>query len=220
MNLYKFLTCFLYLVVASFNVSAQDIVFYFENDEANKPLTGGTLNITTAGSGVTNDWASNRFEGLTTSSFDITGITGVGSITGTISASSGNLNLTNSGLADGSSGFNSVGEGVSFSFSTDVTITMFDYSGFTSADSVELYIDDTSLGTYTDDTITASANFTNPNNVSLSLDLAAGEILNMTYLGGAYHLEEFAFTVPEPSFYSLLFGSFFATLVFTRRPRR
>ena len=207
--------------------TAQDITFFFETDDLTDgvatTLTGGSLVLTDAGSGPTNTWLSDRFEHAS-STFEVQSIPTIGTLTVTATSLVGDLNITSSGLSDGSSGYGATGEGTSFTFSEDVTITMFDFSSFTSGggDTVDLSVGTTLLGTFSDDTVVASvADFTNPNNVSASISVSAGDAFTLTYQAGNFSLEEISFSVlasvPEANFYSLIVGISGLFLVVNRR---
>jgi hypothetical protein len=206
------------LIVASSALTAQSVVIFFEND-VSPSVTGGDLVITTAGSGGTDSFASDRFDGLTTSTFEIQNIPTFGTLTITATATD-NLNTTNSGLGDGTSGFNTTGESISFTFDQAVTITYMDFATFTSSgsDSVVLFSGASSLGTYQDGTITTSADFSDTNAVTANISIAAGSSFRLYYDAGAFQFEELGFTVvPEPSAYALFAGMLTLGFVASRR---
>jgi hypothetical protein len=202
------LSCFAY------SASAQSVFFDFDNDT----VTGGTLVLLEAGSGPTNSFAGDRFDEQASASFQVTGIGGgIGTLAGTASALSDDLNVTGSGLQDGSSGYNGSGEGTSFVFDKDVTITAMDWGGFT-VDSVTLSSGATNIGTFTTGTVIGSTNFTSSNPATMNIAVSAGDAFTLTYASGSFFLESMSFTVvPEPGTYALLAGICALGYVMTRR---
>jgi hypothetical protein len=200
--------------------TAQDVTFFFETD-VSPSVTGGNLVLTDTGTGPTNTWESDRFE-AGSSTFEIQSIPIYGTLTVTANSLIGDLNVTEDGLADGGSGYNASGEGTSFTFSQDVTITGFDFAAFTTAgsDSIELSIGASSLGTFSDGTVIAGvADFTNTNAVIASIDVSAGQVFSLARQDGSFHLQTLSFTVvPEPGTFALLAGfSALASVMFRRR---
>lgn len=198
--------------------SAQTVNFDFENNT----VTGGTLILQPAGTDPVDSFLGDRFDQQFNANFQITGIGGaIGTLNGTASALFDDLNVTASGLADAGSGYNGTGEGTSFVFDEDIVVTGLDFTSFTSegGDSVTLLSGITSIGTFEDGEIIGSTNFFDPNAVTASIFVAAGDAFTIEYAAGAYHLGDFTFTVvPEPGTYALLSG--FCALGFVMLRRR
>jgi len=189
--------------------------------DATDSVIGGDLNITTGGTGSTTSFASDRFDEQSSSTFEISNITGfAGTLTVTASASSDDLNVTNSGLQDGPSGFDSSGEGTSFVFNEDVTITFLDWGSFTAAgnDSVTLSSGSSTIGTFSDGTVTGTTDFSSTNPATMAIDVAAGDAFTLAYGSGDFFLEEMGVTVvPEPGTLGLIAGMLGLTWVMLRR---
>lgn len=216
-NIFFKLAAFLFFAST---VSSQDITFFFDTGDT-PDVTGGSLVLTDSGGGLTSAWESDRFE-KGSSTFEIQSIPTYGTLVVIANSFQGDLNVTGSGLGDGSSGYNAASEGTSFTFNQDVTITGFDFAAFTTAggDSIELLIGAVSLGTFQEDTVVASvADFSNPNAVAASIDLSAGQPFLLACQGGSFHLEDLSFNVvPEPGAFALLSGVFgFASVALRRR---
>jgi len=196
----------------------QAIVINFETSA----ITGGDLNLLGTGSGSTTDFTSDRFDEKTSTSFEIQNITGIGTLTVTATALIDDLNVTTNGLQDGSSGYNAVGEGTSFVFDKDVTITSLDWGSFTSAgnDSVQLQSGSTNIGTFADGDVVGTTDFSNTNPSTMSISVAQGDAFTLTYQSGNFFLESMGLTaVPEPEFYGAIAGLLVLGLAVVRRRR-
>lgn len=200
-------------------VHGQSFTLDFQNDT----VTGGDLNITTAGSDPVDSFKGDRFDEQPGSTFEISNISGFSpTLEITATALSNDLNVLSTGLADGSSGFDAAGEGTSFVFNFDVTIDFLDWGSFTSAgnDSVTLSSGSTTIGTFQDGTVTGSTDFSNTNPATMSIDVAGGDAFEIGWDGGSYQLENMGVTVvPEPSAYALLAGMLGLGYVMLRRGR-
>jgi hypothetical protein len=195
------------LGLAAALVRADSITLDFENDS----VTGGSLNITSGTSGATDSFTSPRFDNQISSTFEITGLPTYGTLTVTATGLGTDLSMFSGGLGDGTGGYNATGEGTSFIFSEDVTITGLDWTSFTVGgnDSVSLYngtpntFDGTTiLGTYADDTVSGGIDFTNPNSVTMNVTVLAGDAFSFRNSDGAgdFYLGDISLTViPEPS---------------------
>ena len=186
--------------------SAQSVTFDFEGNF----VTGGTLALQAAGDDPIDSFLGDRFDELSSASFQVTGIGGgIGALAGTALALNGVLNVTGSGLADAGSGYNGAGEGTSFTFDKDIIVTGLDFTDFTSAgsDSVTISSGSTTIGTFEFGETIGSTSFADPNAVTASIAVAAGDTFKIEYAAGAFHLGDFTFTVvPEPGTYALLSG--------------
>ena len=124
-------------------------------------------------------------------------------------------------IGDGASGYNAAGEGTSFTFNQDVTITSFDFAAVTTegGDKIEFLIGSVLLGAFQEGTVVGTvADFSNPNAVVASIDVSAGQTFSVARRAGSFYLEDLSFTVvPEPSYYTLLFGALSLALVALRR---
>lgn len=204
------LSCFAY------SASAQSVTLDFKGNT----VTGGTLVLTEPGSGATNDFKGDRFDELTSASFQIQSIPSIGTLDVTASALLDDLNVTGSGLQDGSNGYDGAEEGTSFVFNQDVTITAMDWESFTTAgnDSVTLSSGATNIGTFPEETVTGSTDFSNTNPSTMSIEVSAGDAFTLTYDSGTFYLESITFTVvPEPGTYALLSGICALGFVMIRR---
>jgi hypothetical protein len=180
-----------------------DVIFDFEVNS----VTGGTLVLLNSGSGATNDFKGDRFDGQAAANFEIQGIAGVGTLGITATSLMGALNVTGEGLQDGSSGYGTAGEGTSFTFDKDITITLLDWVNFTTddGDSVTLSSGATNIGTFSKGTVIGSTDFSDTNPSVMSIDVAADELFTITYAAGNFALGQMGFTVvPEPQNYALL----------------
>lgn len=189
-------------------------------DFQNSAITGGDLLLTEPGSGLTNDFTSDRFDELTSASFEIQNISGVGTLGITATALLDDLNVTGSGLQDGSSGYNAANEGTGFVFDRDVTITSIDFGSFTTlgGDSVTLSSGSTIVGTFGDGDVAGSTDFSSTNPAIMDIFVAAGDSFEIAYAGGSFWVESIGLTaVPEPSAYALLAGMMGLACVALRR---
>lgn len=178
-------------------------------DFQNSVIVGGDLVLTESGTGPIDDFTSDRFDELTMASFEIQSITGVGTLGITATALLDDLNVTGSGLQDGSSGYNAAGEGTGFVFDRDVKITSIDFGFFTAAgnDAVALSSGVTVVGTFADGAVSGSTDFSNTNPASMDIFVAAGDSFEIAYSSGEFWVESIGLTaVPEPSAYTLLVG--------------
>jgi plastocyanin len=109
----------------------------------------------------------------------------------TASALDDDLNITSNGLQDGSSGYNNVGEGTSFVFDIDVTITSLDWVSFSttaSTDNVTLLNDSVNLGTFTNGTVSGGIDFTSTNPSTMNIAVTAGDAFEIQFsAGGTYY---------------------------------
>lgn len=186
-------------------------------DFQNNLVTGGTLVLLETGSDPTNNFTGDRFDELASAAFEIQGISGFGTLGGTANSLVGNLNVTTSGLQDGSSGYGAASEGTAFVFDEDVTIEFLDWVSFTT-DSVELFNNNISLGTFTTGTNSGGINFTDSNPSLMSIFVNAGEEFKLQYSSGNFFLGQMGFNVvPEPSTYALLSGICALGFVMLRR---
>lgn len=217
MNIYSItLICAFSLSLLFSSLSAQSITLDFENDT----VAGGTLVLLESGTGATDSFASNRFDEKTSAAFEIQGITSIGTLGVTASALIDDINVTGSGLQDGSSGYNEAGEGTSFVFSKDVIITSLDWVSFT-ADTVTLSSGMTTLGTFTTGTIIGSTDFTNSNPATMNIAVSAGDAFTIKYGSDTFYLGQLGLTaVPEPSSYTIFAGFIALALAVNRRCAR
>jgi len=206
------ISCFAY------SASAQSVTFDFKNNT----VTGGTLVLTETGTGALDDFTGDRFDELTSAGFQITGIGGgIGTLTGTATTLIDDLNVTGSGLQDGSNGYDALGEGTIFAFSKNIIVTGLDFGGFTSigSDSVTISSGATTIGTFEDGETIGSTSFANTNAVTASIAVTAEDAFKIENVSGTYYLESITFTVvPEPGTYALLAG--FCALGFVMLRRR
>jgi len=200
--------------------SAQtDINIDFQGDT----VAGGDLVLTEPGTGPTDDFASDRFDELSTASFEIQNIASVGTLTVTATALRDDLNALSGGLADGSGGHDQTGEGTSFVFDRDVTITSIDFGSFTSAgnDEVTLSNGSTVVGTFAEGDISGSTDFSSTNPATMSIDVASGDDFEIAYSNGDYLIESIGMNVvPEPGNYALACGAIALIWVMHRRRSR
>ena len=176
-------------------------------DFTDSSITGGSLNLLSGTTGSTTDFTSARFEGRGSADFEITGLPTYGTLSVTAEALDDDLNITGQGLADGGSGYDNNGEGTSFIFDQDVTITGFDFAGFSTAtDQVILRNGLTNLGTFTAGSNSGGFNFSDGNNVTMSVTVSSGNAFILEHTStGDYDLERLNFTViPEPSSIALI----------------
>jgi len=193
------------LSLGALPVAAQSFTLDFENNT----VSGGTLNLLETGSDATDDFTGDRFDELASAAFEIQNITGFGTLGITATALLDNLNVTGSGLQDGTSGFDGSGEGTSFVFDEDVTIVFLDWVSFTSAGSDEVVLSSgsTTIGTFSEGTVTGSTDFSNTNPATMSIDVAAGDAFSIEWSDGDFFLGQMGVTVvPEPSAFALLAG--------------
>lgn len=194
-------------------------------DFENSTITGGDLVLTETGTGVTDDFESDRFDELSSASFEIQNIASIGTLTVTATALLDDLNVTGSGLQDGSSGYDTAEEGTSFVFNRNVTITSIDFGSFTSAgnDEVILSSGSTTIGTFSEGTISGSTDFSNTNPATMSIAVAAGDAFEIAFSDGDYFVESIGMSVsaiPEPSTYGAIGGILALAMVLYRRRKQ
>lgn len=194
----------------------------FTLDFENNSVTGGTLLLLEAGSDTTDDFTGDRFDEQTSAAFEIQNITGFGTLGVTASALSDDLNVTGSGLQDGSSGYDTAGEGTSFVFDTDVRIDFLDWVSFTSAgsDSVSLSSGSTTIGTFSEGSVTGTTDFTSTNPATMAIDVASGDAFTIGYDSGDFFLGQMGVTVvPEPGTFALMAGFLGLVSIMLKRRR-
>ncbi len=192
----KFMILLAALGLTAANSWADAITLDFKGNS----VTGGTLLLTESGTDATDDFTGDRFDELAIASFQITGLPTYGSLTITASALVDDLNVTGSGLQDGSSGYNAAGEGTSFVFNRDVIITALDWGSFTS-DTVILRNGATNLGTFTTGSpISGGIDFSDTDPAVMSITVAQGDAFVIENDSGTFYLESMNITaIPEPS---------------------
>jgi hypothetical protein len=188
-------------------------------DFENSTITGGDLVLLESGSDPVTDFGGDRFDEQTSASFEIQNISGIGTLGVTASALVDDLNVTGSGLQDGSSGYGVAGEGTSFVFDKPLTITAMDWGSFTS-DEVSLSVGSTNIGTFTTGTVVGSNDFTGTNPASLDVFVPVGQAFTLTHVSGDFFLESMSVSViPEPGTYGLIAGLAGLGLLIYRRRR-
>jgi len=191
-------------------------------DFTNSNITGGDLVLLESGSGATDDFSGNRFDELASADFEIQNIAGVGTLGITATALLDDLNVLSGGLADGSNGYDASGEGTTFVFDKDVTITALDWSSFTpgGSDSVTLFNGAANLGTFSDGTVSGTIDFSDTNPATMSIEVFAGDAFTIQWAGGEFQLESMSLTaVPEPGTFGLLAGFLGLVSIMLKRRR-
>jgi len=203
--------------LAAGSARAATITIDFENNS----ITGGNLVLLASGNDAVDDFSGDRFDELSSASFEIQNIAGVGTLGITATALLDDLNITGDGLQDGPSGYDTAGEGTSFVFDRDVTITALDWVSFTSAgsDSVTLRNGGAGLGTFSEGDSSGGIDFGSTNPSTMSIAVSSGDAFNAEYAGGDYYLGQMTLeVVPEPG--TLALASLAALAVFALHRRR
>jgi len=163
----------------------------------------------------------------TAASFTIENIDLIGTLNVTAEALSDDLNVTDDGLSDGVSGYNAEGDGTTFTFDRDLTVTAIDFTSFTSGggDEVVLESGDQSVGPIAEGQSVSTpfaANFGETNPATTEIPVSAGDSFVVAWSSGEFWVESLAIqTVPEPSRFGLVAAILaLAAALFARRRRR
>lgn len=208
----------LLLIAASFVLSsanAQDsITIEFNKDS----VTFGTLNSTEYN-------ALDETPAPDVASFTISDISGPDLVV-SINATGEKINLLTGGLADGSSGFNSSGEGFTLSFNRSVTLVSLDWGSFSDLDegSLSFTMDGVDPIQVSESDATWGSAQTDVQNIGLTL--SPEDSVTLSHVQGDFILQGLTIetietasgpSIPEPSVYSGLLGLFALIALFIKR---
>jgi hypothetical protein len=222
------------LLCANTVVYSQAVSLNFKTDT----VVGGDLVISSSGTDATDSFKGDRFEGQSSSVFEIQNITGIGTLQITAAATKpavGYLHVTANGLQDGTSGYDDSDEGTRFTFGTAVRIQSIDWGSFTDNggtdfDEVSLYngLNGTDfIGTFKDGDTIGSTSFASTDPSTMDIVVGANHtfriLFNHKSSSSGFYLESMNFNVvPEPAEYALALGicSLIGSVLYRRRGRR
>ncbi len=223
MKYLKLLSVFTVLVAFAGSASAQTVVITW--NASSEGVSPGNLFLPVS-SVLTDsdDWSASDLDELSspsTGQFQIQGLSS-GTLNVTMNALVDDINITGTGLQDGGSGFNAVGEGITFTFDLPVTIDTLDFSSFSSVDDDFEFLNDGVTF------LTIQGDLVNGNSVSLSeQSIAVGDEFTMRIPTGGgtsgFILESMTISVsaiPEPSTCAAIGGILVLGIVLYRRRKQ